>query len=65
MNDTLAKALYSKMFDYLVARINASIRKEDHQGVQLGVLDIYGKLSNVISTVIRIVVLTISNMNML
>lgn len=40
--DTLSKAIYSRMFDYLVARINSSIRKENFKGVQIGVLDIYG-----------------------
>jgi myosin I len=40
--DTLAKAIYSKMFDFLVARINASIRKDNFKGIEIGVLDIYG-----------------------
>ncbi len=40
--DTLAKSLYSRLFDYLVRRINESIRKENFQGIQIGVLDIYG-----------------------
>mmetsp|Transcript_4423 Transcript_4423/g.6614 ORF Transcript_4423/g.6614 Transcript_4423/m.6614 type:complete len:1127 (-) Transcript_4423:97-3477(-) len=40
--DTLAKAIYSKLFDWLVKRINISIEKKDFQGIQIGVLDIYG-----------------------
>ena len=40
--DTLAKALYSRMFDYLVLRINESIKKPNFQGIMIGVLDIYG-----------------------
>ena len=40
--DTLAKSLYSKAFDWIVAKINASIRKENFNGIQIGVLDIYG-----------------------
>lgn len=40
--DTLAKALYSRMFDWLVLKINQAIRKDGHRGLQIGVLDIYG-----------------------
>jgi myosin-1 len=40
--DTLAKALYSRMFDWIVEKVNQSIRKNDHQGTLIGVLDIYG-----------------------
>ena len=40
--DTLAKALYSKMFDWIVQKVNESIRKDDFQGTLIGVLDIYG-----------------------
>lgn len=36
--DTLAKALYSRLFDWLVHKINESIRKDGHQGIQIGVL---------------------------
>lgn len=40
--DTLAKALYSKMFDWIVNKVNQSIRMENHTGTHIGVLDIYG-----------------------
>jgi myosin-1 len=36
--DTLAKAIYTRMFDWLVHKINLSIRKENFQGIQIGVL---------------------------
>lgn len=40
--DTLAKALYSRLFDWLVSKINASIAKPNFTGVRIGILDIYG-----------------------
>lgn len=40
--DTLAKNLYSKMFDFLVKKVNESIKKPNHDGPLIGVLDIYG-----------------------
>jgi len=40
--DTLAKAMYSRLFDYLVRRVNESIMKPNFSGVMIGVLDIYG-----------------------
>jgi myosin-1 len=40
--DTLAKAIYTRLFDWLVLRINQSIRRDNFQGIQIGVLDIYG-----------------------
>ncbi|RKP16670.1 hypothetical protein ROZALSC1DRAFT_17329 [Rozella allomycis CSF55] len=41
--DALAKALYSRLFDWLVKAVNrAMTRKEKSQNVNLGVLDIYG-----------------------
>lgn len=40
--DTLAKAIFTRLFDYLVAKINISIQKDNFQGIQIGVLDIYG-----------------------
>ena len=40
--DTLAKAIFTRLFDYIVAKINLSIQKDNFQGIQIGVLDIYG-----------------------
>jgi len=40
--DTLSKALYSFQFDWLVRKINESIKKENFEGVHIGILDIYG-----------------------
>ncbi|XP_066423690.1 unconventional myosin-Ia isoform X1 [Molothrus aeneus] len=41
--DALAKNIYSRLFDWLVQRINASIQvKSDRQRKVMGVLDIYG-----------------------
>lgn len=40
--DSLAKALYSKMFDHIVDRVNESIQSDNVQGNHIGVLDIYG-----------------------
>ncbi|XP_035291299.1 myosin IEb [Anguilla anguilla] len=39
--DALSKALYSRLFDYLVDAINKAIEK-DHEEFNIGVLDIYG-----------------------
>ncbi|XP_018419743.1 PREDICTED: unconventional myosin-Ie [Nanorana parkeri] len=39
--DALAKALHSRVFDYLVDSINKAIKK-DHEEYNIGVLDIYG-----------------------
>ncbi|XP_060576801.1 unconventional myosin-Ie-like isoform X2 [Ruditapes philippinarum] len=39
--DALAKALYSKMFDYLVESVNRAMRK-DQEEINIGILDIYG-----------------------
>ncbi|NP_001080439.1 myosin IE, gene 2 L homeolog [Xenopus laevis] len=39
--DALAKALYSRLFDYLVEAINKAMRKEAEE-YNIGVLDIYG-----------------------
>jgi myosin-1 len=40
--DTLAKALYSKLFDWLVKKVNDAIATTDDSGTLIGVLDIYG-----------------------
>lgn len=40
--DTLSKALYSRLFDWIVKKVNESIKIADHKGCQIGVLDIYG-----------------------
>ncbi|XP_044135648.1 unconventional myosin-Ie [Bufo gargarizans] len=39
--DALAKALHSRLFDYLVDSINKAMQK-DHEEYNIGVLDIYG-----------------------
>lgn len=39
--DALAKALHSRLFDYLVQSVNVAIRK-DYVEFNIGVLDIYG-----------------------
>eukprot|EP00461_Guttulinopsis_vulgaris_P000990 UN00990 len=40
--DTLAKAMYSKVFDYLVDKINASILPPQGDSCHIGILDIFG-----------------------
>ena len=40
--DSLAKIVYSKMFDWLVAAINAAIGEDKNCAASVGVLDIYG-----------------------
>lgn len=40
--DSLAKILYSKMFDWLVAAINTAIGEDKDCAASVGVLDIYG-----------------------
>ncbi len=40
--DTLAKAMYSKMFEYLVRRTNESILPPSFDGITIGLLDIFG-----------------------
>lgn len=39
--NALAKALYSRMFDWIVEAVNLQLAKE-HESLCLGVLDIYG-----------------------
>ena len=40
--DSLAKTLYSRLFDWLVATINTSIGQDPSAPTLVGVLDIYG-----------------------
>eukprot|EP00798_Chlamydomonas_sp_ICE-L_P027113 gene27113-2338_t len=40
--DSLAKVIYAKMFDWLVARINTAIGEDKNAVSSVGVLDIYG-----------------------
>ncbi len=42
IRDALAKALYSRVFDYIVECINKSMRKRQSNKLVIGVLDIYG-----------------------
>ena len=41
--DSLAKTLYSRMFDWLVDKINSSIGQDPNAVSMVGVLDIYGE----------------------
>ena len=41
--DALAKTLYSRLFDWLVARVNTSIGQDAGAASVIGVLDIYGE----------------------
>ncbi len=41
--DSLAKTLYSRMFDWLVDKVNTSIGQDPNAVSLVGVLDIYGK----------------------
>ena len=40
--DSLAKTIYSRMFDWLVAKINTAIGQDASAPTLVGVLDIYG-----------------------
>lgn len=40
--DALAKVVYSRLFDWLVDKINSSIGQDPHSKYLIGVLDIYG-----------------------
>jgi myosin-1 len=39
--DALAKALYARLFDYLVKAVNQAMQK-DREDISIGILDIYG-----------------------
>ncbi|KAJ8767312.1 hypothetical protein K2173_017356 [Erythroxylum novogranatense] len=40
--DTLAKTVYSRLFDWLVDKINRSVGQDPTSQIQIGLLDIYG-----------------------
>ncbi|KAH1212419.1 Myosin-15 [Glycine max] len=40
--DALAKTVYARLFDWLVAKINRSVGQDINSKIQIGVLDIYG-----------------------
>ncbi|XP_031407550.1 myosin-15 isoform X2 [Punica granatum] len=40
--DALAKTVYSRLFDWLVDKINKSVGQDQNSDIQIGVLDIYG-----------------------
>ncbi|KAL9226907.1 hypothetical protein vseg_002666 [Gypsophila vaccaria] len=40
--DALAKTVYSRLFDWLVEKINKSVGQDPNSRVQIGLLDIYG-----------------------
>ncbi len=40
--DALAKALYGRVFDWLVSMINKCMECEGHTGQSIGILDIFG-----------------------
>lgn len=40
--DALAKAIYDRLFNYLVDRINAAMKTNEKEIRHIGVLDIYG-----------------------
>lgn len=42
MRDALAKAIYNNLFDWIVARVNVSMKAQAETAHIIGVLDIYG-----------------------
>ena len=48
--DSLAKTLYSRLFDWLVEKINTSIGQDPNAATMVGVLDIYGASATYAST---------------
>ena len=43
--DSFAKTIYSRMFDWLVDKINSAIGQDPEAETLVGVLDIYGRVS--------------------
>lgn len=41
--DSLSKTLYSRLFDWLVEKVNTSIGQDPNAASLIGVLDIYGE----------------------
>ncbi|KAF2573916.1 hypothetical protein F2Q70_00001980 [Brassica cretica] len=60
--DALAKVMYSRLFDWLVDKINSSIGQDPHSKYLIGVLDIYGFESFKTNSIIFKLVL-VSNMD--
>jgi len=42
VRDALAKAIYDKLFDWIVQRVNSSMRARGQVANTIGILDIYG-----------------------
>jgi myosin heavy subunit len=42
IRDALAKEMYSRIFDFVVSKVNYSMRSQGYPGNTLGILDIYG-----------------------
>jgi myosin I len=42
VRDALSKAIYNNMFDWIVERVNASLKARGAQSYNIGILDIYG-----------------------
>lgn len=42
VRDALAKAIYNNLFDWIVQRVNASLKARDTVAQSIGILDIYG-----------------------
>ena len=51
--DSLAKMVYSRMFDWLVQKVNAAIGQDPDALALVGVLDIYGDLCLPLSSRIK------------
>ncbi|KAI8075059.1 P-loop containing nucleoside triphosphate hydrolase protein [Gongronella butleri] len=42
VRDALSKAIYERLFEWIVARVNVSLQAQSHVSTLVGVLDIYG-----------------------